>query len=273
MHRSNKGPQQNNPTNNSFLINFCFLFLFWYISVTTNTISFIYVATSVHKVNNNLGVREMKNTPACLKIFSALLLLTSLLYILIAPSSPSIHENLQPQQLHFDFEFCPDNYTNHCPCQDPMRQRRFPKAKMFRKERHCPQSNQRLRCLIPTPTGYQTPFPWPKSKDTAWFSNVPFPKLVEYKKSQNWVRLEGNRFVFPGGGTSFPEGVKAYVNALKRLLPVPLESGDVRTVLDVGCGVSELVVYLMLFRSFYFSFFKNCLFFILFCPHLFGPLS
>ena len=98
MHRSNKGPQQNNPTNNSFLINFCFLFLFWYISVTTNTISFIYVATSVHKVNNNLGVREMKNTPACLKIFSALLLLTSLLYILIAPSSPSIHENLQPHR-------------------------------------------------------------------------------------------------------------------------------------------------------------------------------
>ncbi|KAL2959678.1 hypothetical protein AAZX31_18G280700 [Glycine max] len=190
----------------------------------------------------------MKNTTACLKIFSTLILLASLFYIIIAPSfytSPRIHQNLHLQSQHH-FDFCPSNYTNHCPCQDPIRQRRFPKAKMFRKERHCPQSTtERLRCLIPIPPGYQTPFPWPKSKDTAWFSNVPFPKLVEYKKSQNWVRLEGDHFVFPGGGTSFPEGVKAYVNALKRLLPVPLESGDVRTVLDVGCGVASFGASLM----------------------------
>lgn len=89
------------------------------------------------------------------------------------------------------------------------------------------------------PVGYQKPFPWPQSKDSAWLNNVPFTKLVEYKKSQNWVRLEGDRFVFPGGGTSFPEGVKGYVDALNRLLPVPLESGHIRTALDVGCGVSN----------------------------------
>ena len=103
--------------------------------------------------------------------------------------------------------------------------------------------------------GYQSPFPWPESKDSAWFSNVPFPKLVEYKKSQNWVRLEGERFVFPGGGTSFPEGVKGYVDALKRVLPVPLESGDIRTALDVGCGVS--IAYLLSFCLYFDVFFSE----------------
>ncbi|TKY64744.1 methyltransferase PMT19 [Spatholobus suberectus] len=184
-------------------------------------------------------------TTSCLKILS-IILLASLFYILIASSfftSPRLHQHLQAQP---HFEFCPSNYTNHCPCQDPLRQKRFPKARWFRKERHCPEGTERLRCLIPTPPGYQNPFPWPHSKGAAWFSNVPFPKLVEYKKSQNWVRLEGDRFVFPGGGTSFPEGVKAYVDALNRLLPVPLESsGDIRTVLDVGCGVASFGAFLV----------------------------
>ncbi|GAU16542.1 hypothetical protein TSUD_167730, partial [Trifolium subterraneum] len=51
--------------------------------------------------------------------------------------------------------------------------------------------------------------------------------------------LDGDHFVFPGGGTSFPDGVQGYVHDLKSLLPVNLESGSIRTVLDVGCGVSS----------------------------------
>lgn len=90
--------------------------------------------------------------------------------------------------------------------------------------------------------GYKKPFPWPKSKENAWFNNVPFTKLVEYKKSQNWIRLDGDVFVFPGGGTSFPQGVKGYVHHLNLLLPLHFESGTIRTVLDVGCGVSLLHV-------------------------------
>ncbi|XP_045796408.1 probable methyltransferase PMT19 isoform X1 [Trifolium pratense] len=143
------------------------------------------------------------------------------------------------------FQFCPTNFTNYCPCQDPKTQKKFPKKNYFRKERHCPKNNQRLRCLIPKPIGYQKPFTWPKSKDNAWFSNVPFTKLVEYKKSQNWIRLDGDHFVFPGGGTSFPDGVKGYVDDLKNLLPVNLESGSIRTVLDVGCGVASFGASLM----------------------------
>lgn len=72
---------------------------------------------------------------------------------------------------------------------------------------------------------------------------MPFLKLTEYKKTQNWVRLEGDRLVFPGGGTSFPKGVKGYVDEIKRV--VPIKSGDIRTVLDVGCGVASFGASLM----------------------------
>ncbi|XP_057754398.1 probable methyltransferase PMT19 isoform X1 [Arachis stenosperma] len=171
------------------------------------------------------------------------------LYLIYSYATSSSVFTITPQPLldldysrHTTFEFCASNYTNYCPCHDPRRQKRFPKARMFRKERHCPQSPpDRLTCLIPRPVGYKTPFPWPQSKDSAWFTNVPFPKLVNYKKSQNWVRLEGDRFLFPGGGTSFPDGVNGYVHSLSRLLPLP----HIRTALDVGCGVASFGAALM----------------------------
>lgn len=187
-----------------------------------------------------------------LTILNIIIFITSLftfLYIITSSFSPSLSSpSLQtsqkkslPKTSHF--EFCPTNFTNYCPCEDPKRQKKFPNKQWFRKERHCPKTNERLKCLIPKPKGYRRPFHWPKSKDNAWFSNVPFTKLVEYKRLQNWIRLEGDRFVFPGGGTSFPDGVEGYVDDLKRILPVSLDSGLIRTVLDVGCGVSLYVLF------------------------------
>ncbi|KAB5525067.1 hypothetical protein DKX38_022816 [Salix brachista] len=90
--------------------------------------------------------------------------------------------------------------------------------------------------LFTWPDAYKRPFSWPKSRDYAWFKNLPFKKLCEVKKTHNWVRLEGDLLVFPDGGTSFRKGVKGYVDEIKRF--VPLRSGSIRTVLDVGCGVS-----------------------------------
>ncbi|KAK7295839.1 hypothetical protein RJT34_18751 [Clitoria ternatea] len=188
---------------------------------------------------------KLMTTPSFLKILSTLFFISSIFYVVSYSSfftSPFFFDK-HLQKSHFDL--CPSNYTNYCPCEDPIRQRRFPKTQLLRKERHCPPSNERLRCLIPSPMGYQSPLPWPQSKDSAWFSNVPYPKLVEYKKSQNWIRLEGDRFVFPGGGTSFPDGVKGYVDAINGLLPLSLESGHIRTVLDVGCGVASFGASLM----------------------------
>ena len=134
------------------------------------------------------------------------------------------------------FNFCPPNFTNYCPCHDRSRETDFTDERFFSRERHCPEPYEKPQCLVPRPAAYKRPFSWPKSRDYAWFKNLPFKKLSEVKKTQNGVRLKGDLLVFPDGGTSFRKGVKGYVDEIKRF--VPLRSGSVRTVLDVGCGVS-----------------------------------
>ncbi|KAJ6835653.1 uncharacterized protein M6B38_331575 [Iris pallida] len=132
---------------------------------------------------------------------------------------------------------CPHNFTDYAPCQDPNRERLFPTRNFAHRERHCPDPTEKPRCRVPRPDGYRAHVPWPDSRGRVWFSNVPFKRLTEAKKDQNWVREEGEWLVFPGGGTSFPRGVKQYVKELERL--VPIRSGEVRTVLDIGCGVAS----------------------------------
>ncbi|XP_008802371.1 probable methyltransferase PMT19 [Phoenix dactylifera] len=133
--------------------------------------------------------------------------------------------------------FCSPNFTDYCPCQDPNRERRFPMHNLEHRERHCPVPDERVRCRVPRPEGYRTLLPWPASRDRAWFANVPSKKLSIAKADQNWVRVEGNWLVFPGGGTSFSQGVKWYVDQMAKLFP--LKSGEIRTVLDIGCGVAS----------------------------------
>ncbi|KAJ9555441.1 hypothetical protein OSB04_010055 [Centaurea solstitialis] len=152
-------------------------------------------------------------------------------------STTSHRQNPPPKTLDFEphntlplppsnppkkFKTCPANFTHYCPCQDPLREVRFRVEKMLHRERHCPVAGEILRCLVPKPAGYKWPFPWPKSRGEAWFSNVPFKRLTESKKQQNWVRLKG---------------VKGYVGLLKKL--VPLQTGAIRTALDTGCGVAS----------------------------------
>ncbi|KAL5732912.1 hypothetical protein ACOSP7_032254 [Xanthoceras sorbifolium] len=114
---------------------------------------------------------------------------------------------------------------------------------MEHRERHCPDPTP--RCLVPLPLGYKLPVPWPKSRDMIWYDNVPHPKLVDYKKDQNWVRKSGDYFVFPGGGTQFKEGVTSYVEFVERTLPNIEWGKHVRVVLDVGCGVASFGGYLL----------------------------
>ncbi|CAA7400466.1 unnamed protein product [Spirodela intermedia] len=134
-------------------------------------------------------------------------------------------------------EFCEGNSTDYCPCQDPQRERRFHTQDLFHRERHCPGPEERRRCRVPRPEGYRTPVRWPESRDSVWFANVPSTRLTVAKKDQNWVKVEGDRLIFPGGGTSFPAGVKGYVADMADL--VPLKTGEIRTVLDIGCGVAS----------------------------------
>lgn len=135
------------------------------------------------------------------------------------------------------FPPCQLKYSEYTPCQDPRKARKFPKKMMQYRERHCPKKEDMLRCLIPAPPNYSNPFQWPKSRDYAWFNNIPHRELSIEKAVQNWIHVEGDLLRFPGGGTMFPHGADAYIDDINAL--VPLNEGNIRTALDTGCGVSD----------------------------------
>ncbi|XP_010554685.1 PREDICTED: probable methyltransferase PMT22 [Tarenaya hassleriana] len=129
--------------------------------------------------------------------------------------------------------------TDYIPCLDNTKAIKRLKSRrhMEHRERHCPSPPP--KCLVPLPKHYKIPLPWPQSRDMIWYDNVPHPKLVEYKKDQNWVRKSGSFFVFPGGGTQFKDGVIHYINFIQKTLPVLEWGKNVRVALDVGCGVAS----------------------------------
>jgi hypothetical protein len=137
------------------------------------------------------------------------------------------------------YEFCPAKYSEYTPCEDVERSLRFPRDRLMYRERHCPADGERLRCLVPAPKGYRNPFPWPASRDVAWFANVPHKELTVEKAVQNWIRVDGDKFRFPGGGTMFPRGAGAYIDDIGKL--IPLHDGSIRTAIDTGCGVRDLI--------------------------------
>ncbi|KAI9111821.1 hypothetical protein K1719_017511 [Acacia pycnantha] len=137
---------------------------------------------------------------------------------------------------------CSDHYTDYTPCQDQKRAMTFPRENMNYRERHCPPEEEKLRCLIPAPKGYVTPFPWPKSRDYVPYANAPYKSLTVEKAIQNWIQYEGNVFKFPGGGTQFPQGADKYIDQIASVIPI--NDGTVRTALDTGCGVASWGAYL-----------------------------
>jgi hypothetical protein len=68
-----------------------------------------------------------------------------------------------------------------------------------------------------------------------WHDNMPYGKIAERKGHQGWMKQEGSYFIFPGGGTMFPDGAEQYIEKLTQY--VPLKGGLLRTGLDMGCGV------------------------------------
>jgi len=69
------------------------------------------------------------------------------------------------------------------------------------------------------------------------FRNVPFDWINKQKSNQHWLKKEGEKFLFPGGGTMFPNGVGKYVDLMEDLIP-EMKDGNIRTAIDTGCGVS-----------------------------------
>lgn len=134
------------------------------------------------------------------------------------------------------YPVCDIKYSEYTPCEDPERSLKFNRRRLIYRERHCPEKNEVLKCRIPAPYGYKNPFKWPVSRDVVWYANVPHKELTVEKAVQNWIRYEGDKFRFPGGGTMFPNGADAYIDDIAKL--INLKDGSIRTAIDTGCGVN-----------------------------------
>ncbi|WOL04346.1 putative methyltransferase PMT20 isoform X1 [Canna indica] len=137
-----------------------------------------------------------------------------------------------------EFSECSLDYQDYTPCTDPKRWKKYGKYRLTFMERHCPKITDRKECLVPPPDGYKPPIRWPKSKGQCWYRNVPYDWINNQKSNQHWLRKEGDKFFFPGGGTMFPNGVGAYINLMEDLIP-GMKNGTIRTAIDTGCGVAS----------------------------------
>ncbi|GAB2273289.1 Probable methyltransferase PMT21 [Dionaea muscipula] len=136
------------------------------------------------------------------------------------------------------FPECSIEYQDYTPCTDPRRWRKYGYYRLTLMERHCPPIFERKQCLVPPPNGYKSSIRWPKSKNECWYKNVPYDWINKQKSNQHWLKKEGEKFIFPGGGTMFPNGVSAYVDLMQALIP-QMKDGTVRTAIDTGCGVAS----------------------------------
>lgn len=50
-----------------------------------------------------------------------------------------------------------------------------------------------------------------------WYTNVPHTGLVSYKADQQWVKKQGDKLVFPGGGTQFMQGAGHYIDFVEKV--------------------------------------------------------
>ncbi|XP_016454570.1 putative methyltransferase PMT11 [Nicotiana tabacum] len=145
------------------------------------------------------------------------------------------------------FGLCPESMREYIPCLDNVEaiQKLNSTEKGEKFERHCPEKDKGLNCLVPAPRGYQTPIPWPRSRDEVWFSNVPHARLVEDKGGQNWITIDKDKFKFPGGGTQFIHGADQYLDQIEKMVPEIAFGRHTRVALDIGCGVASFGAYLL----------------------------
>ncbi|XP_059634117.1 probable pectin methyltransferase QUA3 [Cornus florida] len=138
---------------------------------------------------------------------------------------------------------CPANVVDYMPCEDPKRNSQLSREMNYYRERHCPLPEETPLCLIPPPKGYRVPVHWPQSLHKIWHGNMPHNKIADRKGHQGWMKREGPYFIFPGGGTMFPDGAVQYIEKLSKYIPV--SGGVLRTALDMGCGVASFGGYLL----------------------------
>ncbi|CAI5942720.1 unnamed protein product [Closterium sp. NIES-64] len=144
------------------------------------------------------------------------------------------------------YPLCVEQSDDYIPCLDNEKALRQLKSTSHyeHRERHCPAVDEVPRCVLPLPDGYKPHITWPESRDQIWYSNVPKPSLANYKADQNWVKADGDKFLFPGGGTQFKYGATRYIEWVHDVCPELAWGKHVRVVLDMGCGVASFGAYL-----------------------------
>ncbi|CAI5504338.1 unnamed protein product [Closterium sp. Naga37s-1] len=154
--------------------------------------------------------------------------------------------SLDLENAKFRWPSCGGNRTDWVPCLDNEKAIKALRTNKHyeHRERHCPLPGEMEKCLVPLPEGYKAHVPWPESRDQVWYNNVPHPGLASYKKDQNWVAMEGDKLVFPGGGTQFTHGATGYINFVQKAFADVAWGRRVRVMLDMGCGVASLSAYL-----------------------------
>lgn len=89
------------------------------------------------------------------------------------------------------YRLCPESMKEYIPCLDNVEAIKnlnsTEKGEKF--ERHCPNKDTGLNCLVPPPRGYRRPIPWPRSRD-----EVTICFCLFHKKEENGV----------AGGFTFP---------------------------------------------------------------------
>lgn len=140
-------------------------------------------------------------------------------------------------------DVCENGDVDYMPCEDPKRNSQLSREMNFYRERHCPMIEETPLCLVPNPVGYKIPVQWPQSLHKIWHSNMPHNKIADRKGHQGWMKEEGPFFIFPGGGTMFPDGAEQYIDKLAQY--IPLGKRVLRTALDMGCGVASFGGYLL----------------------------
>ncbi|XP_076948774.1 putative pectin methyltransferase QUA3 [Bidens hawaiensis] len=145
--------------------------------------------------------------------------------------------------LNVTVPLCNSDTVDYMPCEDPNRNRLLGREMNYYRERHCPAPEERALCLVPPPRGYNVPIKWPDSLYKIWHENMPYNKLADRKGHQGWMKKEGPHFIFPGGGTMFPDGAVKYIEQLEQYIPI--SGGVIRTALDMGCGVASFGGYLL----------------------------
>ncbi|CAL9094716.1 unnamed protein product [Musa textilis] len=138
---------------------------------------------------------------------------------------------------------CSAEEVDNMPCEDPRRNSQLSREMNFYRERHCPPPEEMPLCLVPPPKGYRIPVSWPESLHKIWHDNMPYDKIAERKGHQGWMKEEGPYFIFPGGGTMFPDGAEQYIAKLGQFIPI--NKHIVRTALDMGCGVASFGGFLL----------------------------